>query len=345
MQQDKLRLIFFIALLLGISLLAFFIFLPYLTALVVAGTLAIIFEPLYMRVRKIIRSDWVASLTTVSLVIVIVLIPLSFIGTTVVTQAAQLYSDIVSNNQSANFVHRVETIVQEKLSAFDPRISVDFEQMMKQLLGFILDKTGSLFSGIAQAVFSILIAMLVFYYFLKDGSALRRTIISFSPLADSDDEEVLTKLKIAVRSVMLGTLVVAIVQGVLVGSGFYLFGVPNGALWGAVAGVAALIPLMGTGIVLVPAIAYLFFIGDTGNAIGLLIWAAFLVGMIDNILMPKLVERGTQLHPLAILLSVLGGLSLFGLIGFLLGPLTLSLCSALFALYRKQLVQKDYISS
>ena len=76
------------------------------------------------------------------------------------------------------------------------------------------------------------------------------------------------------------------------------------------------------------------------SAIGLLIWAAFLVGMVDNVLMPKLVERGTQLHPLAILLSVLGGLSFFGLIGFLLGPLTLSLCSALFALYKKQLVQK-----
>src|SRR3989344_6531887 len=140
MQQDKLRLIFFIALLLGISLLAFFIFLPYLTALVVAGTLAIIFEPLYARVRKFIRSDSIASLSTVFFVIIIVLIPLSLIGTTVVTQAAQLYGDITSGNQSADFFHRAEIVIQQKLSAIDPRISVDFEQMMKQFLGFILDK-------------------------------------------------------------------------------------------------------------------------------------------------------------------------------------------------------------
>ncbi len=338
MQQDKLRQIFFYSLLLGVFLLAFFIFLPYLTALVVAGTLAIIFEPLYTRVKKVIHIDWVASLLTVLFVIIIVLIPLSFIGTTVVTQATQLYNDITSGNQSADFFHRTEIIIQQKLSAVDPRISIDFEQTTKQFLGFILDKSGLLFSGIAQALLNILIAMLVVYYFLKDGSLLRKLIINISPLTDTDDEEVLSKLKNAVRSVMLGTLVVAIVQGILVGIGFLMFGVPNGALWGAVAGVAALIPLVGTSIVLIPGILYLIFVGNMVNVIGLIIWSAFLVGMIDNFLMPKLVERGTQLHPLAILLSVLGGLSLFGLIGFLLGPLTLSLCSALFVLYKKQLV-------
>lgn len=341
MQQEKIRIIFFVTLLLAISLLAFFIFLPYLTALVLAGTLAIIFEPLYTRIRKFIRSDSVAALSTVFVVVIIVLIPLSLIGTTVVTQAAQLYGDITSGNQSGDFIHRMETIIQQKLGALDPRISIDFEQMMKQFLGFILDKTGSLFSGIAQVIFDALIAMLAFYYLLKDGTLLRQAIISFSPLADSDDEEILTKLKKAVRSVMIGTLVLAIVQGVLVGIGFYIFGVPDGALWGSIAGIAALIPFFGTSIVIIPAIIYLIFIGHIGSAIGLFIWAAFLVGMIDNILMPKLVERGTQLHPLAILLSVLGGISLFGLVGFLLGPLTLSLCSALFVLYKKQLVQKD----
>lgn len=337
MSQDKLRLIFFFSLLLGISFLAFFIFLPYLGALVVAGTLAIIFEPLYARVNKVIKSSWIASLITVIFVIIIVLIPLTLIASTVITQASGLYGDITSANQSSNFLNNTEIAIQQKLNAIDPRISVDFETIIKQILGFIVDKSGTLFSSIAQGLFDTLIAMLIFYYFLKDGGSLRSIIVHFSPLADSDDEEVLSKLKKAVRSVMLGTLVVATTQGILVGLGFYIFDVPNGALWGAIAGISALIPMVGTSIVIIPAIIYLFIVGNYISAIGLFVWSAFLVGLIDNFLMPFLVEKGTQLHPLAILLSVLGGLSLFGFVGFLLGPLTLSLFSALFSLYKKQL--------
>lgn len=336
MQQEKIRIIFFVTLLLAISLLAFFIFLPYVGAIAIAGTLAIIFESLYTKLIRLFRTEALAALFTVILVTIIVLIPLALIANTVIVQAGQLYSDITSDNQSADFIRHAEALIQEKLRAFDPAISFDFAQGIKQILGYIINQSGSLFSGIMSFVFDTLLVVLMFFYFLKDGAKLRRIIISFSPLPDTDDAEILAKLKHAVRSVMFGTLALAIIHGVLTGIGFYMFGIPNGALWGTISGVATIIPVIGAVVVFIPAIAYLFFIGNITGAVGMIVWTVLILTLVHSILLPKLIQRGIHLHPVVILLSVFGGLSLFGIIGFLLGPLVLSLCATLFALYKKQ---------
>jgi predicted PurR-regulated permease PerM len=158
---------------------------------------------------------------------------------------------------------------------------------------------------------------------------LRKTIVNYSPLADSDDEAVLGKLAKAINSVMRGRVLLAVLQGFLAALGMFIFGVPNAALWGSVAVIAALVPGIGTALVVIPAAAYLFWQAPLGLAIGFLLWGLILVGMVDNMLGPKLLGRGTQVHPLFILLSVLGGISVFGPLGFLLGPLVVSLLFAL----------------
>ena len=115
--------------------------------------------------------------------------------------------------------------------------------------------------------------------------------------------------------------------------GFWIFGVPNAILWGSFAAIAALIPGIGTALVLTPAILFLFARGEIFSAIGLLAWGVGVVGLIDNFLGPRLMGRGIELHPLIILLSVLGGIGFFGPIGFLLGPLIVSLFFALLDIY------------
>ncbi|MBI3685201.1 AI-2E family transporter [Candidatus Azambacteria bacterium] len=227
--------------------------------------------------------------------------------------------------------------VQDKLRLIHANITLDLNQFLRQGLGWILNNAGAVFSGITQLVFGFLLSMLAFYYFLKDGKKLVSALAVLSPLRDVDDREIFGKLNKAVHSVVLGSLVVAVIQGMLVSIGFYVFGVPNGALWGAIAAVTALIPFIGTAIIVIPAILYLFFTGSIPSGLGLLAWGATAVGLIDNFLTPKLMERGIQIHPLLILFSVLGGLSFFGPIGFLLGPLALSFLFALLDIYKKQL--------
>ncbi len=337
MDREKLQTFFFLSLLLGISTLVIFVFLPYLTVIIVSGTLAVVLYPLYRRIMRVIPRETLASLITVLIALLVIFIPLFMFGAAVVTQAGELYLSIADGAKDTDFINQVIVLVQEKIQLFAPQATFDFDESLKQLLGWILGKIGVIFSEVTNFILGFVLSMLALYYFLKDGKKLEKMLITLSPLKDTDDKDIFEKINKAVHSVIWGTIVVALVQGVLVATGFYIFGVPNGALWGAFAAIAALIPFVGTTIVVLPAVAYLFIIGNSLAATGLIIWGTTAVGLVDNILTPKLIAHGTRLHPLLILFSVLGGLSLFGPSGFLIGPLLLSLFFALLDIYQKQL--------
>jgi predicted PurR-regulated permease PerM len=168
---------------------------------------------------------------------------------------------------------------------------------------------------------------------LRDGQKLKAAVVSLSPLSDADNEFIARKLERAINSAVKGNILIALIQGVLTTAGFLIFGVPSALLWGSLAAIAALIPGIGTALVLAPAIVFLFLAGEMVSGIGLTLWGMTAVGLIDNFLGPKFVGRGVQLHPLIILLSVLGGVGFFGPIGFLLGPLIISLLFALIDIY------------
>ena len=182
--------------------------------------------------------------------------------------------------------------------------------------------------------FNLFICFIAFYYFLKDGKELVKAIVSLSPLPDKNDYEILDKLEGAIVSVVRGSLVIAVIQGTLAWLGLLIFGVPNSVLLGSAAAITSLIPGAGTALIMVPSIIYLFLTGPIGNAAGLLVWQVIVVGLIDNMLSPMLIRRGMKVHPLFILLSVFGGLIFFGPIGFLLGPVVLSLLFAMIEIYK-----------
>ena len=175
--------------------------------------------------------------------------------------------------------------------------------------------------------------LIAFYFFLKDGSKLKDYFVELSPLDDKDDEKIISRLKQAVSATVKGSLSIGLIQGTLTGIGFAIFGVPNAVLWGTVAAVAALIPGVGTALIILPAILFLFVPENTFGAFGLLAWGLLAVGLIDNFLSPRLVGRGMKLHPLLVFISVLGGLAFFGPLGFLLGPLSVSVFLALIDIY------------
>ena len=177
------------------------------------------------------------------------------------------------------------------------------------------------------------LTLLALYYLFVHGSDFKARIIALSPLSDHYDRDITDKLQLAVTSVIKGVLVVAVVQAILCGLGFAIFGIPNAALCGSIAMIAALIPAFGTALVMIPAVLYLAITGNVGAALGLAVWGALLVGLVDNFLSPMLMSRSIKIHNFFILLSVLGGLALFGPVGFIAGPLVLSLFFALLDIY------------
>lgn len=336
MNHPKTELYFLLALLSGTFVLAFFIFKPFLYALILAIVFATVFGPVHEKVLRITRGRGALSalLATLSVLLVVVT-PLIFLGVQLFQESTQLYSSLASNGGATDISRSVSAALQG-LTRFSPvpiEFSVDINQYVQQGLSWLLQHLGPLFASFAKVVMGIFIFLIALYYLFKDGHKLKATIIAVSPLQDAHDETIFNKLTVAINSVIRGNLAVALIQGILTAAGFALFGVPNAALWGSVAAIAAVIPGIGTALVLLPAILYLYAVGETLPATGLLLWGMTAVGLIDNFLGPKLAGREMRIHSFLILLSILGGLSFFGPLGFLFGPLVLSLLFVLLEVY------------
>lgn len=325
MDKAKFQVYFFLALLGATLVLTFLILKPFLAPLVLAAAFAVIFHPLYNRLLSLVpRFPSVAATLSVTLIALMVLIPAVLFGFQIFREAQTLFSSL-----SAEGPGLVSEGIRGKITELAPNFSLDVERIGRQVLTWVVQNLNRIFSGVFGTALAFFLFLISLFYFLRDGKNLTTYLKILSPLSDREDEKILTRLHLAINSVVKGALFIGLIQGVLTGVGLAIFGVPNPVLWGSVAAVAALVPNIGTALVLAPAIAFLYFEASLDRAIGLAIWGMLAVGLVDNFLGPILIQRGVRIHPLLILLSVIGGLGLFGPVGFLLGPLVISLLFAL----------------
>lgn len=323
--------IFFLLLLVAALGLMFFMLLPYLAAFVLAVTFAVLFKPLYRKFLVWTKgSAKTSALLTIFLIIAFVFTPLAFIGVQLFKEASQLYTNYASD---AGSFSEIIAKFEQSLSTITPFKSIDIDTIIRQGASLLANNLGNIFSSALNGVVNFFIMIILLYSLFKDGPRFRQALVHLVPLEDHYVEQILEKLELAINSVIRGSLFIALMQGIVSAIGFSLFGVPEPLLWGSLAAITALIPSIGTALVLGPAILYLFFVGSTANAIGLLVWGMIAVGLIDNILGPYLIEKGINIAPVFILLAVLGGVNFFGPIGFLLGPLVLSLLFTLLDMY------------
>lgn len=351
MSKHSIQIIFFFAMSAIVAVLAFFVLKPFLSVLFLAGTFAVIFYPFYKKMLSWVgeKRPGTSAFLTIVAVMVIVLVPLSFLGAQIFKEARNLHQGIQSITDSElGVLNGIEPSsnpfiqkVREQFEGFVTQASDDLGQVVAKGTTWVLNNVSGLFESIGRIVLAIFLWFLSFYYLLRDGHKLKRLLIALSPLSDQYDQEIITKALTSIKSVVGGSLIMAIIQGTLAGVGFAFFGIPNPSIWGALAVIAALIPTVGTAIVTLPAVIYLAFVGNTMSTVGLLIWSVVLVAGIDNILRPKLIERGIKVHPLVILLSVLGGITLFGPIGFLLGPIIMSLLAEFLSIYEHLVLNKQ----
>ncbi len=337
MNTDKqTQVYFFVAIFLAVLALNLAMFLPFMGAVVIALTLVTIFDPIYKKINKFLndKRSW-ASFITVLLVLLVIVIPIFFLGTLVIKESSIIYFMLKEGSGEA-YINNLNQIINSKLQIISPDTSFNLKLIFEKIIDFFVRNLAGVFSGVSGIFFSLFLSLLALYYLFKDGDKFKKAIIILSPLDDKYDGEIFNKLSQTASSVVKGSLLVALVQGILSGLGFLFFGIPNPAIWGAIGIISALIPVVGTALVLLPGVIYLFSIGSVGAAIGLLIWGIVIVGGIDNLLRQKILERGINIHPFFILISVLGGLEFFGAIGFLLGPLLLSLMFSLLEIYKKE---------
>ncbi len=336
MQTKIIERYFFFGLLLATLIFSFLIFRPFWIVLVLGISFSIVLYPVYEWLNKRKLPNWLSALLTVFFFIIIIGVPLFSMGIIVFNQSQNAYQIIVNNVHSLSFLDSINNSINKILPE---NISFDLYEKTSDFISFISNNMASVFTSTLSTIFSFVLTLLSIFYFLKDGARWRKALVVLSPLSDTDDEKIINKFSRAVNGIIKGYLFIALTQGILMGLGLALFGVPNPALWGLVTMITALVPTIGTAIISVPAIIFLFVTGQSVEAIGLLIWAVVIVGMIDNLLSPVIVGNKINLPPLLILFSVLGGISLLGPIGILVGPLTISLLYTLISIYRNEFKQ------
>jgi len=324
MNRHILELGFFAIILAGVILLTIFIFEPFWSALALGAVFAIVLYPVYEFILKDVqkRRNLAAFLTVLAFVFVVFL-PLIFFGSLIfkeVTELAQSDTTTFLGEKVFDFKNYVEGVLP---------VEVDVQGFTENTLGKVASNLGSFFTGFMQVILGLFIMLIALFFFFRDAETIKKQILYLSPLADKYDEQLIEKVKVAINSVVRGALIIAIIQGILTGFGFLVVGISNPALWGGVATIASLIPLLGTPVVILPAVGFLFFTGKIVAGIGLLLWGILVVGLVDNYLRPKLIGRDVKIHPLLILLSVLGGIGFMGSIGFIMGPVILALLFAL----------------
>lgn len=339
MQTKTIERYFFFTLLFATFIFSFLIFRPFWIVLVLGISFSIVFFPIYQWFNKKL-SNWLSALLTVFLFVLIVVGLLFGLGIVILNQSQNVYNLFTDSKNTFSFLDSINNSINAILPT---GLSFNLYEKILNIISIITNNIASIFTSTLTALFSFFLTFLSMFFFLKDNAYWKKVIKILSPLSDVDDEKIMNKLSHAVNGIIKGYLFIALIQGTLMGLGLALFGVPNPALWGLITIITAFIPTIGTALISVPATIFLFATGNTFEAMGMLFWAIAIVGMIDNLLSPIIVGSKINLPPFLILFSVLGGISLLGPVGILVGPLTISLLYTLISIYRNEFQQNQTI--
>jgi len=330
---------FFFSLLLGVGFFVWRVLSPFVGALALSVVIVTICYPLYEKLLKVVykNSESLAAALSTLIVLVLVVIPIIFISSIFVKELVGLYQTLGTGQEVVfeSYLLNFQSLIQTYL----PEFEFNFTEQIKESAAWLLGNVSNIFAGTVSTIFVVIISLIGSFYFFRDGKEFIKLAIKISPLPDKDDEIIFSRLAKAVRSVATGVLLVSIIQGTLAAIGFAAFGIPKAALWGAIGGILSMIPGVGTLAIMIPGVIYLFIVSTVGNAVGLIIWAVLTIVIVDNMIGPHLMSRGNNLHPFIMLTSVLGGISTFGPIGFIIGPVILTLFVVLLEVYN-QYVQK-----
>jgi predicted PurR-regulated permease PerM len=318
---------------------------PFALILLLACVVAVILSPLERILRNVVKHGRLSSAIITLGALLLVFIPLLVVLLLMARQASDLVHASLQdrswveqiNPSTSPFIALLPEPVQEQI------LAIDLSELGSTVATWAFQNIGNLFSSTTKFILNAFLFFVCLYYLLVDRDRLAKELTEISPLRDSMDNKIFKRIVGTIRSVVFGVLIVAIIQGTFAGIGMTIFGVPGALIWGMLTVLAALIPVVGTGLVLIPAILFLFFSGSYGAAIGLLIWSVVLVSMADNIIGPYLISGSTHMHAFLVLISVLGGLGAFGVVGAIAGPTILAALLAIIELYKSGVLVKGKI--
>ena len=326
---------FFLTLLLVISVAFALIIAPFFAAILWAMVAAILFTPMNQRLlARMPRWPNLSALLTLLLIVALVIIPAILIAASLVQEATVIYGRIQSGEINfALIFERFVASLPEWASAFLSRLGLtNLAAVRETLSAGIASSFRSLATQafvVGQSAFGFLVALGVMLYLtfflIRDGENLSKRVIEATPLRAVQRQALIAQFVVVIRATVKGSIVVAILQGVIGGVVFRFLGIEGALLWGVTMGFFSLLPAIGTGLIWMPVAIYLLATGAIWKGAVLIFCGLFVIGMVDNLLRPILVGRDTRMPDYIVLISTLGGLNLFGFSGIVIGPVIAAL--------------------
>lgn len=317
-----------------VAILGIAIALPFMTYIVLAGILTYTLFPIYHFINQRTRRPQLSAGLCVALALLVMILPTVYLVSELVDQISGAYNTLQTDSltQVGDYLN---SLTNGRLD-FQEILSSALDQLRQSVVGLAPNILGS----ISELLLGFFIMFFVMFYGFREGQGFITYLKALIPLEGGLKDSLFLEMRTVTQAVLYGQVLTAVIQGGLGGIGLLIFGVPNSLFWGAIMMITAFLPVLGTPMIWVPAAVGLILDGKATRGILLLIYGATLVMNIDNFLKPKLVSGRTKVHPVLILIGVLGGLKVFGFIGMLVGPLILAILVALIKFYEQNYMQR-----
>jgi predicted PurR-regulated permease PerM len=316
---------------------------PFVPALTWAVVLAVIAHPLHERILARLRWPGVAAALALVIVTVVIALPTALLVREVSHEAAasaDAFHRLVDGERWKRALDKIEWLapVREYIDR-----ELDSKGQLAQGGGGVSKGLQGVLTGGVEFAITLLVTFFLLFFFLRDKWRILATVEGLMPLAPVEAAEVVRKLRDMISAVVYGTLVVALVQGMLGGLMFWWLGLPAPLMWGACMALMAVLPLLGAGFIWVPAAAMLALDGNWEKALILTAWGAIVIGLVDNILLPILLRNRLHMHTVPVFIAAVGGLFAFGATGIVLGPLILALGFALLEVWKHRIARHEIV--
>lgn len=337
--SDRLTTLLSYGVLLLLIYLVFRIYEPFLAALGWAAILVIFFYPMHHWIAYRFPANRAAVFSTLAVTILLI-VPAIFVTTLFVREAVAIsrgvHSTIVEDH--APMILKTWTWIAQRVPGLDPNADVVdmLEQAVQKQAGFLAQRLGTVLKNIATFIFDLFVMIFALFYFFRDADEIMRGVRNILPFDAEHRDTLLVQARDLISASVTTSLIIAAIQGALGGLGFVLVGLPTPLFWGVAMAFFSLVPVVGSGLIFVPATLWLGFSGHWGRALLLLVICAGVTTIVDNVLRPILLGGRTELSGLVIFISVVGGVALFGMLGLVLGPILVATAASVLAVYMKR---------
>jgi predicted PurR-regulated permease PerM len=342
MDTDYTKKIMTAIILVGLIVLSFFLIKPLILSIILGVVLAFIFTPIYDFVLKFIKKKNITALLMCLLLISLILVPLWYIAPIAINQSIKFYM----NSQDIDFVTPLRTIFPSMFQsqAFANEIGTAIHTFVTKTTNSLMNSLSNIILNFPTLFLQLLVVFFSFFFVLRDKEELVSYIQSLLPFSNEVEKRLFKSSKDLTVSILYGQIVLGIVQGITVGIGFFIFGVPNALLITILATLAGMFPIIGTTIVWVPVAIYLLIAGNTVSALGVVLFG-LIASVVEALFKPIFISRRAKMNTSLILFGMIGGILLFGLLGIIIGPLILAYLFIVIEAYRNKKLPDGVIQS